>query len=97
MRRIMNAAWLLGSLMAMSAALVVTLAHAAPSSKGPDDHRWSKEERAVLASLSLKRLPPVPVDPSNAVERVPVAIDLGRRLFADPRMLVVVVGKPEGM
>jgi cytochrome c peroxidase len=85
MRRIMNAAWLLGSLMAMSAALVVTLAHAAPSSTGPDDDRWSKEERAVLASLSLKRLPPVPVDPSNAVERLPVAIDLGRRLFADPR------------
>ena len=32
MRRIMNSVWLLGSIMAMSAALVVTLAHAAPSS-----------------------------------------------------------------
>jgi|GEM_PF-83490 len=85
MRRIMNAAWLIGSLMAMSAALVVTLAHAAPPSKETAVHGWSKEERAVLASLSLKRLPPVPVDPSNAVEQLPGAIDLGRRLFADTR------------
>jgi cytochrome c peroxidase len=85
MRRIMNAAWLLGSLMAMSAALVVTLAHATPPSRDSDANRWSKEERAVLASLSLKRLPPVPVDPSNAVERLPAAIELGRRLFADTR------------
>ena len=86
MRRIMNVAWLLGSLLALSAALVVTLAHAAPSSTDPDGHRWSQEERAVLASLSLKRLPPVPADPSNAVERLPAAIEFGRRLFADTRL-----------
>ena len=85
MRRIMNSVWLLGSIMAMSAALVVTLAHAAPSSGDSNAQGWSKEERAVLASLSLKRLPPVPVDPSNAVERLPAAIELGRRLFADAR------------
>ena len=85
MRRIMNAAWLLGSLLALGAALVVTLAHAAPPSGGSDAHRWSKQERAVLASLSLTRLPPAPVDPSNAVERLPAAIELGRRLFADTR------------
>jgi cytochrome c peroxidase len=75
----------LGSVVAASAALVVTLAHAAPpwpASIGPS---WSKEERAVLASLSLERLPPVPVDPSNAVERLPAAIELGRRLFGDTR------------
>lgn len=85
MRRIMNSAWLLGSLMAISAALVVTLADAAPASRDANAQGWSKEERAVLASLSLKRLPPVPVDPSNAVERLPAAIELGRRLFADAR------------
>jgi cytochrome c peroxidase len=85
MRRIVNSAWLLGSVMAMSAALVVTLAHAAPPSRDSDAHGWSMEERAVLASLSLSRLPPMPVDPSNAVERLPAAIELGRRLFADAR------------
>ena len=40
---------------------------------------------AVLASLSLTRLPPVPADPSNAVERLPAAVDLGKRLFNDAR------------
>jgi cytochrome c peroxidase len=39
----------------------------------------------VLASLILKRLPVVPVDPSNAVEGLPAAVDLGRRLFGDAR------------
>jgi cytochrome c peroxidase len=85
MRRIMNSAWLLGSVLAASAALVVTLAHAAPRSPASVDPSWSKEELAVLASLSLSRLPPVPVDPSNAVERLPAAIEFGSRLFGDAR------------
>jgi len=85
MRRLDSLVWLLGSLMAASAALVVTFAHAAPRSHLPGEDGWSKDELAVLASLSLKRLPPVPVDPSNAVETQPAAIDLGRRLFGDAR------------
>lgn len=85
MRRFDSLVWLLGSLMAASAALVVTFAHAAPRSPATGEDRWSKDEMAVLASLSLKRLPPVPVDPSNAVERLPAAVDLGRRLFGDAR------------
>ena len=85
MRRLTDLVWLLGSLMAASAALVVTLAHAAPPSAGSGTEGWSKDELAVLASLSLKRLPPAPVDPSNAVERLPAAIELGRRLFVDTR------------
>lgn len=85
MRRTDSLVWLLGSLMATSAALVVTFAHAAPRSPAAGADRWSKDEVAVLASLSLKRLPPAPVDPSNAVERQPAAVDLGRRLFGDAR------------
>ncbi len=85
MRRIMNSAWLLGSIMAASAALVVTLAHAAPQSPASGSQGWSKEDLAVLASLSLSRLPPVLVDPSNAVERLPAAVGLGQRLFRDAR------------
>ena len=39
----------------------------------------------VLASLSLRKLAPAPVDPSNAVEQKAPAIALGKRLFADTR------------
>jgi cytochrome c peroxidase len=85
MRRLDSLVWLLGSVISAGAALVVTLADAAPRSPASGADEWSKDEKAVLASLSLKRLPPVPVDPSNAVERLPAAVDLGRRLFGDAR------------
>ncbi|WP_395700411.1 cytochrome-c peroxidase [Aquabacterium sp.] len=83
MRHPWNASWLLGSLFAASAAVLVTLAHAGPRSTGAEG--WSERELAVLATLSLQRLPPAPVDPSNAVERRPAAVELGRRLFSDAR------------
>lgn len=73
MRRFMNAVWLLGSLMAASAALVVTVAHAAPRTQASGAEGWSTDELAVLASLGLQRLPPEPEDPSNAIERLPAA------------------------
>ena len=85
MRRLQSMAWFLGCAIAASAALVVTFANAAPRQPATGADRWSAEDRAVLASLSLKRLPAVPVDPSNAVERLPAAIDLGERLFNDAR------------
>ena len=85
MRRLQSMTWVLGSVMAASAALVVTFAHAAPREPMTGADRWSAEDRAVLASLSLKRLPPAPVDPSNAVERLPAAIALGQRFFNDAR------------
>ncbi len=47
--------------------------------------RWTADEIAVLASLRLEALPPLPSDPSNAVEDRPAAAALGRRLFNDPR------------
>ena len=83
MRRLDSMLWMLGSAAAAAcAALTVTLAQAgAPEAAGVV--RWSADEKAVLASLSLKRLPPLPTDPSNAVERQPAAIELGRRLFND--------------
>ena len=85
MRKFGSLVWMLGSAMAASAALVVTFAHAASRSSGSGADAWSQDERAVLASLSLTRLPPLPADPSNAVERLPAAVDLGRRLFSDAR------------
>jgi cytochrome c peroxidase len=84
MRRLESMVWMFGSAAAaLCAALTVTLANAGAPEPAAGAVRWSAEERAVLASLSLKRLPPVPVDASNAVERRSVAVDLGRRLFND--------------
>ena len=55
-----------------------------PASAGARE-RWSAAEFDQLASLRLARLPAAPRDPSNAVEDSMAAIDLGRRLFSDPR------------
>lgn len=79
--------WVVGSTAAvLCAALPITLASASALEPAAGVVRWSKEERAVLASLSLTRLPPVQADSSNAVERQPAAIELGRRLFSDARL-----------
>ncbi len=79
--------WMLGSAAAaVCAALTVTLASAGTPEPAAGAARWSTEERAVLASFGLKRLSPVPTDPSNAVERQPAAVELGRRLFNDARL-----------
>ncbi len=47
--------------------------------------RWTAEERTMLSAMSLDRLPPTPRDASNAVEALPAAAALGKRLFEDPR------------
>lgn len=65
--------------------LSVSMAYASEQAPVAGDVRWSADEKAVLASLSLTRLSPVPVDPSNAVEEHKTAVDLGRRLFSDKR------------
>ena len=79
MRPLHSIAWLLGSTVAaLCAAMTVTLADASEQDLAAVAMRWSESEKAVLASLSLKRLPPLPPDPSNAVERMPAAAELGR-------------------
>ena len=46
---------------------------------------WTADDKVVLASMSLDKLPPPPLDRSNAVEAVPAAAALGERLFAEAR------------
>ena len=58
----------------------------APADASTRVDAWSAEDKAVLASMSLDRLPAPPLDPSNAVETVPAAAALGKRLFADTRL-----------
>jgi len=48
--------------------------------------RWSKEERALLRSLSLTSLAPLPADPSNRYADDSVAARLGHQLFFDTRL-----------
>ena len=47
---------------------------------------WTDEELAMLESLALQSLPPLPPDPTNAVADDPTAATMGEQLFNDPRM-----------
>jgi cytochrome c peroxidase len=47
---------------------------------------WTAAELAMLQSLHIGQLPAAPGDPSNAVERLPAAANLGKRLFFDARL-----------
>lgn len=47
--------------------------------------QWTAEEVAILQSLWLGNLSPLPPDPSNAVADDPRAVALGQRLFFDTR------------
>ena len=48
-------------------------------------HDFSDAEIAVLRSLWIGSLPPLPTDPSNAVSDDPRAVQLGKKIFFDPR------------
>jgi cytochrome c peroxidase len=47
---------------------------------------WSAAEYALIASLSLDRLPPLRPDASNAVADDRRAVEFGHRLFFDTRL-----------
>jgi cytochrome c peroxidase len=51
----------------------------------PSGRGFTEDELAVIRSLSLAELPPVPSDPSNRVADDPRAADLGRAIFFDTR------------
>jgi cytochrome c peroxidase len=71
-------AWLLAA---------VSLAGAAVAASVRDDHidGWSRDEMAVLASLRLSELEPLPNDRSNAHASSLAAAQLGKRIFSDTR------------
>tara|TARA_R110002049_G_scaffold191507_1_gene360478 strand:- start:47938 stop:49218 length:1281 start_codon:yes stop_codon:yes gene_type:complete len=51
-----------------------------------DPHYWSETQIAVLSSLSLSSLPPLPPDPSNSIADKPAAAEFGKKLFFDVRL-----------
>ena len=46
---------------------------------------WSADEVKILQSLSIRSLPPLPINTSNAVADNPKAAEFGRQLFFDER------------
>jgi cytochrome c peroxidase len=60
------------------------LALAGPGSGGVPE--FSDRQKAVIASLSLDSLPPLPPDPTNRVADLPAAAALGATLFFDHRL-----------
>ena len=71
----------LGSMAVLAIALPVWLLVPPPLPE-----RWSGDEAALIASLSLSALPPPPADPGNAVADNGKAAELGHRLFFDSRL-----------
>jgi cytochrome c peroxidase len=51
----------------------------------PGGTSWTEAEKALIISLSLSQLQPLPPDPSNRVADDPEAVKLGEQLFADTR------------
>src|SRR5690554_5651985 len=49
---------------------------------------WTDRERALIISLSLSQLEPVPASPGNALADDPRAMLLGRKLFEDPALSI---------
>jgi cytochrome c peroxidase len=51
-----------------------------------DLHAWSEDEKAVLKSLWIESLPPIPDDPSNQYASDPGAVAFGKKLYFDFRL-----------
>ena len=77
----MRASRMLTKLAACAALATVLVAALAGRRDG-----WSDEQRAMLKSLSLARLGPLPADPSNRYADDARAAALGERLFSDARL-----------
>lgn len=81
----MKHSWSIGmrAALAMVVVLAALIAVVTVSMRVRDE--WSVEDLQILATLTLDKLPPPPVDPSNAVETRLDAIAFGRQLFGDVR------------
>ena len=67
------------------ALFITTVFYPVTSTNGMDLHIWSDSEKAVLQSLWIGNLPPLPPDPSNKYADNPKAVVLGKKLFFDSR------------
>jgi cytochrome c peroxidase len=82
MRLVLIVSTIATAMAASFGALPRSEARAARSARG----EWTKEERAMLRSLSLSSLAPLAPDPSNRYSEDSAAARLGQRLFFDARL-----------
>jgi cytochrome c peroxidase len=68
------------------AAIVLIAAASSPTSGSAQVLSWTEAEVAVLRSLTISSLPPLPADPTNAVADDPRAARFGQQLFFDVRL-----------
>jgi cytochrome c peroxidase len=66
--------------------VVIATAALAACTASDSEPGWSEDQRKLIASLSLSKLPALPADPSNAVADDPRAAALGKALFFDTRL-----------
>ena len=52
---------------------------------GAEDIQWTDQEKRLIASMQLDKLPPLPDDPSNDVDTDPAAARFGEKVFHDAR------------
>ena len=77
--------WVYWGLVVISCIVMAAVAPCSMEAIAEED-LWSSEEIAVLRSLWIESLPPVPSDPSNRYADDSSAAELGSRLFFDTRL-----------
>ena len=70
---------------AVLAMSIMAILFSVTSINAMDLHIWNDNEKAILQSLWIGNLPPLPPDPSNKYADDPKAAALGKRLFFDSR------------
>jgi cytochrome c peroxidase len=85
MHKVVSTLFRIAVAVVLSSPSLSAFAGALTNSAGALRDRWNATDLGVLASLSLRHLPPAPPDPSNAFDGSGVAAELGKRLFNDTR------------
>jgi len=67
-------------------AVVAAAIAASPNTGCAEALSWSDTEIAILRSLAIDNLPPLPADPTNSVADDPRAAEFGQQLFFDARL-----------
>lgn len=66
--------------------VIIVMIFFVDTARAMDLHTWSESEKAILKSLWIESLPPVPDDPSNKYATDPNAVAFGRKLYFDFRL-----------
>ncbi|MEP7382108.1 MAG: cytochrome c peroxidase [Gemmatimonadota bacterium] len=76
----------MAAVLCAAGAAIVLRSAGASSLDATEGAAWTQSERAILHSLSLASLPPLPADPSNRYAGDAAAAALGRAWFFEPKL-----------